>query len=131
MIGIFAHHAQTLALILASATTILFAIPILIAPLAWARIMRWDIPEQTHLAIYFGRCLGAFALVLELFLFRAALTGEGLNFVFEFMMLIWIFMVGVHVVGAFQRIQPITETLEIGLWAFFIALTAAFWPGPM
>ena len=34
----------------------------------------------------------------------------------------------IHIVGALQRVQPITETIEIGFWALLILLTAAFWP---
>ncbi len=128
MIGTFASHAQTFVLMLAVVTTVAFAIPILVAPLRWAKLMLWKIPEQTDLALYFGRCLGAFALTLEAFLFRAGSNGTGLTFVFEFMMLVWIFMVVIHVVGAIQKVQPITETLEIGFWLALIGLTAVFWP---
>ncbi len=129
MIGVWAMHAKTFILVLASLTTLFFAIPIFFAPLRWARLMLWKIPEQTDLTIYFGRCLGSFALVLEILMFRAGLTGVGLSFVFEFMMMVWAFMVVVHVAGAILRIQPMTETLEIGFWALLIVLTAAFWPG--
>jgi hypothetical protein len=128
MIGVLAPHAQIFVLVLAGATTAFFAIPILVVPLKWARFMLWAVPDQTDLAIYFGRCLGAFVVVLEIFMIRAGLTGEGLIFVFQFMMLVWILMVSVHVVGAIQGAQPITETLEIGFWMFLIVLTAAFWP---
>lgn len=102
MIGIWAPHATTFLLVLATATTLFFSLPILFAPFLWARLMRWSIPEDTHLALYFGRCLGAFAVIFELFIFRAGFTGVGLTFVFEFMMLVWIFMVVVHIVGALQ-----------------------------
>ncbi|HXY57415.1 MAG TPA: hypothetical protein VEH76_02430 [Methylocystis sp.] len=115
-------------LALAGTTTALFAIPIAFAPLRWARLMLWRLPEDTDLALYFGRCLGAIALMLEILAIRAGLTGEGLKFVFEFMMLTFATMVVIHVVGALQRVQPVTETLEIGLWLVFIAATAAFWP---
>lgn len=128
MISIWATYATTFLLVLAIATTLFFALPILFAPISWARLMRWSIPEDTHLALYFGRCLGAFVVIFELFIFRAGITGVGLAFVFEFMMLVWIFMIVIHIVGAVQRVQPITETLEIGFWALLIALTAAFWP---
>ncbi len=128
MIGAWAEHAKTFILVLAFATTAFFVIPIFIAPLRWARLMLWTIPEQTDLAVYFGRCLGAFGLIFEIFMFRAGLTGVGLTLVFEFMMLLWTLMVVVHVAGAIQRIQPITETLEIGFWALLIVLTTVFWP---
>ena len=128
MIGIFAPHAQIFLLSLAVVTTAAFAIPILFAPLRWAKLMLWPIPEQTDLAVYFGRCLGAFALIMEIFLLRAGITGEAIGFVFELMMSVWFFMVVIHVIGAIQRVQPITETLEIVFWVLLILLTAAFWP---
>jgi hypothetical protein len=128
MIGIFAPHAQNFVLVLAVVTTLAFAIPILFAPLRWAKLMLWKIPEQPDLVVYFGRCLGAFVLIFEAFLFRAGINGVGLTFVFEFMILVWIFMVVIHVVGAIQKIQPITETLEIGFWLILILLTVGFWP---
>jgi hypothetical protein len=129
MVGIWAAHAKTFLIVLGVATTLFFSIPIFFMPLRWARMMLWKIPEDTDLAVYFGRCLGAFVLIFELFIFRAGLTGVGLYLVYEFMMLVWLFMIGVHIAGAIQRIQPITETLEIGFWAVLVVLTVAFWPG--
>lgn len=128
MIGIWAPHAGSFLLVLAAATTLFFALPILLAPLRWARVMMWSIPEDTRLTVYFGRCLGAFVAIFELFIIRAGWTEAGLIFAFEFMILVWVFMLAIHIIGAVQRIQPITETLEIGFWALLIALTLAFWP---
>jgi hypothetical protein len=34
----------------------------------------------------------------------------------------------VHIHGAVARIQPITETLEIGFWAAMLAANALFYP---
>lgn len=128
MIGIRVPHAGSFLLARAAATTLFFALPILLAPLRGARMMLWTIPEDTRLAVYFGKCLGAFAAIVELFIIRAGWTGAGLLFVFEFMILLWVFMLAIHAIGAVQRIQPVTETLEIGFWALLIALTLAFWP---
>ncbi|SFK61342.1 hypothetical protein [Methylocapsa palsarum] len=128
MIGFWSPHASSFLLALAAATTLFFAIPILLTPLRWARMMLWTVPEDTRLAVYFGRCLGAFATIFEIFVFRAGLTGVDQTFVFEFMILVWLFMLAIHIVGAVQRVQPITETLEIGFWAVLIVLTLAFWP---
>jgi hypothetical protein len=61
-------------------------------------------------------------------MFRAGLYGTGIAFVFETLMTVWLFMVAVHLWGWIKGIQPITETLEIGLWLALIALTLAFWP---
>jgi hypothetical protein len=128
MTGIWAASAQTYLLVLATTTTLFFAIPIFIQPLKWARLMLWRVPAETGLAIYFGRCLGAFILVIEILMFRAGLYGTGLVLVFETMMTVWLFMVAVHLWGWIKGIQPLTETLEIGLWLGLIAATLAFWP---
>ena len=37
-------------------------------------------------------------------------------------------MFGVHVYGAIRRIQPITETLEIGFWMILFGLNVLFYP---
>jgi hypothetical protein len=129
MVGVWASHAKIFLLVLASGTAITFSIPIAVAPLRWARLFLWKIPEETDLAVYFGRCLGAFAIILNLFMFRAALGATGINMVFELMLMVWTFMIVVHIVGALQRIQPITETLEIAFWVLLTLLTIAFWPG--
>lgn len=128
MIGLWALHAQTFLLALGALTIVLFSIPIAFAPLFWARLVGWDIPEKRDLAIYFGRCLGAFALILNFFMLRAGLTGEGVRPTYEFMAMVWAFMIVVHIVGAIQRVQPIVETLEIGFWILLALMTAAFWP---
>ena len=38
-------------------------------------------------------------------------------------------MIAVHVYGAWRRIQPITETIEIGFYAMLFVLTLLFHPG--
>ena len=35
----------------------------------------------------------------------------------------------IHVYGAIRRIQPLSETLEIGLWTVLLLLNTAFFPG--
>lgn len=128
MLGLWHLHAQTYLLVLAATTTLVFAGPIFLCPLAWARRFQWDIPAQTDLAVYFGRCLGAFILIVELLLLRAGLTGEGLVYTFQVLLSIAAFMVVVHIWGAIQRIQPWTETLEIGMYAGMFLLTVLFYP---
>ncbi len=128
MIGLWTQHAQTFLLVLAALTLVLFSIPIAVAPLQWARLVGWRLPESRDLALYFGRCLGAFALILNFFMFRAALTAEAMTPTFEFMAMVWTLMIVVHIIGAVQRVQPVIETLEIGFWIALALLTAAFWP---
>jgi hypothetical protein len=128
MLGIWRLYATDYLLILTISTTLVFALPIFLVPLTWARLMGWRIPTQTDLAVYFGRCLGAFILILEAMMLRAALTGEAIHTVFELLVATALMMVVVHVYGAFRRIQPLSETLEIGFYAGLLLLTLLFWP---
>jgi hypothetical protein len=128
MLGIWSDSAADYLLILTIATTLVFALPIFLVPLAWARLMGWRIPTHTDLAVYFGRCLGAFILILEAMMLRAALTGEAIHTVFELLAATALMMIVVHVYGALRRIQPLSETLEIGFYAGLFLLTLLFWP---
>ncbi|WP_428312754.1 hypothetical protein [Hydrocarboniphaga sp.] len=128
MIGLYSSHATTYLLILMVSTTLAFALPIFLKPLVWARLMQWKIPQDTDLAVYFGRCLGAFILIIELVALRAALTGADLRLAFDLMFCVYGFMTVVHVYGALRRIQPITETLEIGFWILLAVLNLLFYP---
>lgn len=128
MLGIWSAHSQQYLLIFSISTAILFSAPLFFNPIQWARIMRWTIPSHTHLAIYFGRCLGALALVINLIVVQVALKGEGVAIVFQGLNLLLVLMVGVHIYGAIKRIQPITETLEIGFWFALLILNLCFQP---
>ncbi len=129
MVGTWGSHAQAFLLALMLITSAAFALPIFLAPLAWARRLGWRIPEDTDLAVYFGRCLGAFILVVELLMLRAVLTGTGLVFTFQVLIAVAALMTVVHVWGALQRIQPVAETLEIGMYAGLGFLAVLFYPG--
>lgn len=128
MIGIWHTASQQFLLWLCIVTTLVFALPITFAPLRWATLMRWRLPEDTDLAVYFGRCLGCFILIVEALMLRAALDGTALVTVFEILAAIFASMVVLHIVGAIQRIQPWTETAEIGLYSVLFALTLGFYP---
>ncbi|MEP9315593.1 hypothetical protein ABKS89_00505 [Pseudomonas sp. LABIM340] len=128
MIGMWSAQAQSYLLVLSIATTLVFALPIFLMPMSWARVMQWQLPEHTDLAVYFGRCLGAFILIVEALMLRAALTGEALVTTFEVLAAVAGLMVVVHIHGALRRIQPWTETLETGFYAGMLVLTLLFWP---
>lgn len=128
MIGIWNEHAQTYLLVFSITTSLFFALPIFFKPLAWAKLMLWEIPKETDLAVYFGRCLGAFICIVELITLKAAITGVGLLFTFEMLIAVFVFMLVVHIYGAIKQIQPITETLENILWLVLLLLTLAFYP---
>ncbi|MFZ3205902.1 MAG: hypothetical protein WA161_18795 [Pseudomonas sp.] len=128
MLGIWSDSAADYLLVLTVVTTLVFALPIFLVPLTWARLMGWRIPTQTDLTVYFGRCLGAFILILEAMMLCAALTGEAIHTVFELLAATALMMIVVHVYGALRRIQPLSETLEIGFYAGLLLLTLLFWP---
>lgn len=128
MLGYYAQYSSVYITTLMIVTTLFFALPIFIAPLTWARLMQWTIPEHTHLAIYFGRCLGAFILVVEVTMLRSATTGTSFSYAFDILFVVFTLMFVVHVYGAIKRIQPITETLEIGFWMILFVLNMLFYP---
>lgn len=128
MLGLWSAHAQQYLLWLTLITTLIFALPIFCIPLVWARLMGWVLPTHTHLTVYFGRCLGAFILILETMMLRAALSGEAIRAVFEMLLAVTVMMIIVHVYGAMRRIQPLSETLEIGFYGVLMVLTLLFWP---
>lgn len=128
MLGYYAQYSHYYITTLMIVTTLFFALPIFIAPIAWARAMRWTIPEHQHLAIYFGRCLGAFILVVEVAMLRSATTGTSFSYAFDILFVVFLLMFVVHVYGALKRIQPNTETLEIGFWMILFVLNMLFYP---
>ena len=128
MIGIWSAHAQTFMLVFAILATVVFVIPMIFAPIFWARMLLWNIPEDTDLVVYSLRSLGSLGLVVLLITFRAATTGEGLLFVYELFIPFFALMVLVHLYGAIKKIQPITETLEIGFWLALLVLALCFMP---
>ena len=128
MIGFWGAHARTYLLLLMTVTTAVFALPIFLAPLKWARWFGWTTPQHTDLAVYFGRCLGSFILIVELLMLQAAVTGTGLVITFQVLLAVSAFMIVVHVWGALLRIQPVSETLEIGMYSVLALLTILFYP---
>ncbi len=128
MIGMWNDLSRDYLMFLMIGTTLAFSIPIFFFPLTWARIMKWTIPEQTDLVLYFGRCLGSLALVLEYCTYQAATTGIGEIVIFQVWIGMCFFMIGLHIYGAIKRIQPITETIEIALWVLLSFLSLAFYP---
>lgn len=128
MLGLWSAYSQIYLLTLVCVTSLVFALPIFLAPLTWAGWFGWRIPQETDLAVYFGRCLGAFALIVEALMLRAGLGGEGLVFTFQVLLGVAAMMVLVHIWGALLRIQPISETLEIGMYGGMFLLTVLFYP---
>ncbi len=128
MLGYWASYSAIFLQVFGAGVILLFGLPMVLQPLTWARWLRWQIPEQTHLAIYFGRCLGAIACVLGVMAWCAARMPEVQPFFFNILIGSTVAMVVVHVYGALRRIQPLTETLEIPFWFALFVLSLMFYP---
>lgn len=129
MVGIWSSYSSQYLYVLAIGILGAFGLPMLLVPTKFGRILGWQIPEQEHLAIYFGRCLGGIACVIAAFGFKVASSPALQPFFFQ--LTIWIFCILtlIHIYGAIRKIQPITETLEIIFWFGLIILTLCFYPG--
>jgi hypothetical protein len=103
-----------------------FALPMIFAPLTWGRWFRWKIPaDDTHLTIYFGRCLGGLSLAVILIVMQRVPDPKSNRVLFELIGCISAIMTLIHIWGAIRRIQPMTETIETAFWA--LTAVAAFW----
>ncbi|MFC3202626.1 hypothetical protein ACFOEW_12475 [Alteromonas oceani] len=127
-IGIWSEHAQTYLLVITLITFFAFSLPLFFKPCLWAKLLLWKVPDDTHLTIYFGRCLGAFAIVTNIMFMQAALYNLGTPFILQFFILFCGLMVIVHIWGAVLRIQPVTETIETGFWVLLLILNFLFYP---
>lgn len=128
MLGALSEYSQQYLIIFSCTTAVLFSLPLFFVPISWAKLIRWTIPEHTHLAIYFGRCLGALALVINFLVYKAASDGIAISLIFNGLTFLLTLMVLVHIYGAVKKIQPITETLEIGFWLLLLILNLCFQP---
>ena len=127
MIGVFAEYSSVYLRVVA-VLALAFAVPICVAPLAWARTFRWTVDANSDLALYFGRCLGAMALVLCWAGWTAAARAELQPFYFQMLIGVTGLLAAVHLVGALQRVQPWPETAEIPFWGGLSVLGLLFYP---
>jgi hypothetical protein len=92
------------------------ALPLLFAPLAWAKRFGWALPSETQLTVYFGRCLGALALSVIALVFRVAPEASRHPYVFELVAVIGAIVGLVHVWGFIKKEQPWLEHAEIPVY---------------
>jgi hypothetical protein len=115
-------------LIGASGLVIFLGLPLLVSPIAWGRMLGWTIPEQTDLASYFGRSLGGVALSIAIMGYLAAHDPWQYRFVFDLVILIGIFLIGVHAYGYIKKNQPVVENVEIILYALVSLMSWYLYP---
>jgi hypothetical protein len=128
MIGVWSEFSQHYLIAWAILTAVVFTIPLFCVPITWARVLQWNIPADTDLAVYFGRCLGGLGLAVCALALHAGMTGEGVTTVFRLLSGVFILLTVAHIWGAIKRIQPLTETLEIVFWFGLVLINAAFYP---
>ena len=109
---------------------VVFAIPLLLSPLRWAKRLRWRVPDDSDLVLYLGRSLGAMAVTFTLGGIRAAFDPWRNRIVFPMATLAAALLTLVHIVGAVQRRQPWTETAEILFWGAMTVGSVACYPKP-
>jgi glucose dehydrogenase len=113
----------------AAAFLVVYGLPLLLAPLTWARWFQWELPGRTDLTVYFGRCLGGVALAIVFVGIRAAPHPAAHPLVFELIIVACGLMALVHIWGAIRKVQPWTENAEIVLYAGLTALAAWIYAG--
>lgn len=119
--------ASAFLLIISFFFLLLYALPLLLVPLRWARWLRWQLPAGgAELTVYLGRCVGGLALAVILMALRAAPDPRGHRLIFELIATIAAIMTAVHLWGALRRVQPWTETAEIALYAVVTGLSGWF-----
>lgn len=101
-------------------TLLAFGLPILLTPVRWARVFQWDIPEDLRLARYFARSLGSVAVAIGVGAVYLSFQADPPRVFVLVMVLAGVLLTAIHIVGAVERSQPWTETVEILFW---LALT--------
>lgn len=104
---------------------LVYGLPLLVAPLWWARLFRWRVGGDDDLTVYLGRCLGAVAIAVIACAYRAAPAPAANPILFELIAVIGILLAGVHAWGALRRRQPWTETVEIALYVLVAILAVS------
>jgi hypothetical protein len=128
VIGLYAEHSGNFLRAVSLLTLGAFAIPISLAPLKWAKALKWEVDAKPDLALYFGRCLGVVALVLVGAGWYAASNSALQPFYFNILIGSTGLLTLVHIVGTLQRVQPWTETAEIPFWSGLLVLALLFYP---
>jgi len=128
MSGPWSDYADVFLRAVGFGSLMLLGIPLVVAPLAWARVLRWRVPDDPDMAVYFGRCLGAIIAVLAVAAFVAATNPAIQPFFFGIITAGFGLMVAVHAWGAVRGIQPRTESLETFAWLLLLIVALLCFP---
>jgi hypothetical protein len=128
MVGIWNSYADIYLIVAGVAMLLFFGLPLTLVPLRWAGVFRWDVSQAGDLVIFLGRSLGVFITVIALYAFDISQNPAGMPFFYELMLWTFVGMIILHIYGAIRKTQPITETIEIGLWVILCLVTLCFYP---
>ena len=128
MIGIWESYSDLYLYVMGAAMLVAYGLPLLFIPLRWAKIFRWEIPQEKDLAVTLGRSLGLAISLVAIFAFRAVSNPGVKPFFFDFILWLIVGMAVIHLYGAIKKTQPVTETMEIALWVVLFVLTLCFYP---
>jgi hypothetical protein len=128
MVGAWSSYTGTFLAWFPLLIMLVFGLPMLIAPMAWGRIIGFRLPDQTELTVYFGRSLGVAISGLALAAYGASSFAPAQGVVMDGLILTAFLYVLTHVHGAVMRIQPLIETLEIAFFSTLVLLMLAVYP---
>ncbi len=128
MVGIWQSYSDIFLYVAAAAMLISFGLPLLVAPVGWARVFRWTVPNEQRLVVFMGRSMGVFIALMSIFAIQATRVPAAKPFFFDMMLFTFAAMLVLHVLGAIRKTQPVTETAEIGLWVLLLVVTLCFYP---
>jgi len=122
------NHAFASWFLLASCAffLVVYAVPLVLFPLRWARWFRWELPAgRADVTVYFARCTGLLALAILAVVVPAIRDPAGHRMVFDLIAWACGLMTLLHVWGAIRRTQPWPEHVEIVMYAAVCG--AALW----
>ena len=128
MIGIWSEYSSIFLTWFSLFIVLAFAIPYIFAPLTWGKVVGFTLPQDTDLAVYFGRSLGVTVSGISLVCYLASSTPSAQPIVFSGLVFITATLCMTHIYGAIKKIQPLVETLEIGAWFGILLLQLAVFP---
>ena len=64
MVGAWSDVSGAFLMAVGVGAFLLLGLPLLFRPLLWASILRWNVPADDDLTVYFGRSLGAVLCVI-------------------------------------------------------------------
>lgn len=128
MVGIWKSYADIYLIIAGVLMLLTFGIPLTFAPMRWARLFRWAVPQSQELVTFLGRSLGVFISIMGIFAIVVIQTPAAMPFYFNLILVLFGGMILLHIYGAIRKVQPITETFEILLWVILGLITLGFYP---